>query len=593
MERRDQPVIPVLEIPSALGSNENSECCRMCTLFLLMSLINLYIFVHSPSATEVVALENISNKAFLPTRNTMQCIYMLVHHCMTRMTADFLEREIHYQTTQQQKYSSHRRGDLLLDSLPIPYTMMAMQQPLFDLLRVIFKADSIDREVFVLAVQVWHLWITPWRRTNRQVGRSSNERSKMKNLEALKSVVTESVLKDAVAYDAKTWEYYVATNFHFYSTLFVLFLQSPTLTRDIAITSNVDGVVVLSKTLNLFSGPLLMTIDYLNKGYALAQRDKGCSFCLSDMSDAHELNGLLRDVITLQDRQLFPGLSFHESRAVVDFRRLTRSQSKSVIEILRGRGSGVEELGFLESGMRSLIDSMMTLCGIPVTVLSADRFHDLKRIETTLAEISCLRASDLIGLGVRPSGDSKTVEHDAERVSELSGSSSELGTLTPRGKSQILHGMRVCDRASIAYRKDPMSRPFLSTDLNFAVKYLVRMSKSWNDCLDLPACKDSVYLSWSQLVAREIYRYESKHGACTRHAVVRILYNSYLRFLMTCRSILLGFRFNVRCFGNVIFLCKLCFFISSLSYYFDLLKGNLYAGVMTLVFITLKSFGWF
>jgi len=109
----------------------------------------------SPAATEVLTLENISNKAFLPTKNTMQCIYVLLHHCMTSMTADFLGREIHTQTTNatqgQQRYNSQRRNDTqILERLPLPYTMMTLQQPLFDLLRVIFKADSIDREVFAL-----------------------------------------------------------------------------------------------------------------------------------------------------------------------------------------------------------------------------------------------------------------------------------------------------------------------------------------------------------------------------------------------------------------------------------------------------------
>ena len=75
---------------------------------------------------------------------------MLVHHCMTRMTAEFLVGEVLLQTSPQQQYSSQRRRETLLECLPLPYTMLTLQQPLFDLLRVIFKAESIDREVFTL-----------------------------------------------------------------------------------------------------------------------------------------------------------------------------------------------------------------------------------------------------------------------------------------------------------------------------------------------------------------------------------------------------------------------------------------------------------
>lgn len=72
---------------------------------------------------------------------------------MTSMTLDFLRGEIRTQTSASapRGYDRQRRHDTqLLDSLPLPYTMMILQQPIFDLLRVIFKADSIDKQVFAL-----------------------------------------------------------------------------------------------------------------------------------------------------------------------------------------------------------------------------------------------------------------------------------------------------------------------------------------------------------------------------------------------------------------------------------------------------------
>lgn len=84
----------------------------------------------------------------------MQCIYMLVHHCMARMTAEFLQRELALQTSSlEEREQQYRRGGgdgCQMECLPLPYTLQALQQPLFDLLRVIFKADGIDKDVFAL-----------------------------------------------------------------------------------------------------------------------------------------------------------------------------------------------------------------------------------------------------------------------------------------------------------------------------------------------------------------------------------------------------------------------------------------------------------
>ena len=438
-----------------------------------------------------------------------------------------------------------------------------------------------------LGVQVWHLWLAPWRRVHTRPQVEHNKLQKIKN------TVTDKVIKDTVPYDAQIWDCYVAANLHFYTTLFVLFMQAPTLTRDLGLSSNTDGVYVLSTTLSLFSPSLVKTLDVLNKGYELSLCEQGQqSSGLRDMADAVDISLCLQDCITLQDQQLFPGLASHESCAVVDFRWMIRLQTKHMIEMLRGRRSD-DDQGYLEVGVKALVDGLMSLIGIPVAVLSADRHQELKEIEVKLCGLSGLQPSDLTGLDIRRSGETnKSTRQDADRVTELSNDASLLGTLTPVGKAQVLQGQRMCEKESIAYRKDPLFRPFLSTDLQLLVKNFVYLSKTWNNRFDLPACKDSIYLTWGQMIEREVFRYETIHGASDSHVVIRFFYNLYLYTLNAFRCIPQGFRFNVRCLGNVIFLCKLGVVLCCVIYYVDGLSGGCFGSLLMGLLFIMRAFGW-
>lgn len=400
-------------------------------------------------------------------------------------------------------------------------------------------------------------------------------------------------MKESATYDREQWEMYVASNLHFYTTLLVLFVQSPSLTRDLGV-AGAEGVYMLSKTLQLFGPPLEASLDVLNKGSALWLLGEGKVHgeLLQDMTGAVELSQCALDCVNLQDHQLFPGLAAQESCSVVDFHVLIRLQAKTIIEILRGRRS-CEDQGYFEAGIMTLIDGVMSLCGVPVTVMAADRHLELTDIEIKLGALACLRACDLAGLGVNASGGQTTVQlRDAERVSEVSEDASLLGTLTPRGRQQVLQGGRGCDRSSIAYRRDPLTRPFLSTDLHFLVRHLVQVSKACNAHFGLPRSEDSVFLSWSQMIQREVHRHETQHGASTANAFTRFFYLAYLYTAMTFRCIPQGFRFNVRSLGNVIFVCKVGVLATILLFCVGMVSGGASAGALTALLACMRVYGW-
>ena len=445
--------------------------------------------------------------------------------------------------------------------------------------------------LYLIGVQIWHLWLSPWRRTQKTPESKTARTSQMHNFQSLKSTLTGSMMKESQLYDSRKWEYYVASNLHMYTTLFVLFIQSPSLTRDLSTSTNNIGVVLLSKTLSLYSPALLNTLDSLNKGYELILREKGNTSMLNDMSDAEDIDILLYDCISLQDRALFPGLAVHESRAVVDYRTLIRQESINIVEALRSRKSECSQ-GVMEIGVQSLIDALMTMCGVQSPVLSTDRENDLKEIEAKLCEICSLQASDLTAVGGKRTGELKNVHNDAERITELTDDASLLGTLTPAGKAQLLQGRRVCDKSSIVYRKDPLTRPFLSTDLRPVVKFLVQLSKAFNSRYDLPACKDSIYLSWGQMVERDVFRYEAVHGASTAHPFVRFFYYTYLYAIRAFVCFPQGFRFNLRSLGNVIVICKMVALASTVFYLSGHLTLPCFIGTSVMISAIMRSYGW-
>ena len=104
-----------------------------------------------PPPTEIILLDNSVN---LPFTNTVQCMYLLVERLLK-------EPSLVMEYSKLMSYNSelHSREE----PLSCPPCINFIQQPLFDMIRLIFsRVQSISQENFSLVVELWLLYLQPW-----------------------------------------------------------------------------------------------------------------------------------------------------------------------------------------------------------------------------------------------------------------------------------------------------------------------------------------------------------------------------------------------------------------------------------------------
>ena len=104
-----------------------------------------------PAPTEIILLDNSLN---LPSTNTVQCMFLLVERLLK-------EPSLAVEYSKLVSYNSELTSrDEPLSSPPC--TSM-IQQPLFDMIRLIFsRGQSVSQENFSLTVELWLLYLQPW-----------------------------------------------------------------------------------------------------------------------------------------------------------------------------------------------------------------------------------------------------------------------------------------------------------------------------------------------------------------------------------------------------------------------------------------------
>lgn len=171
-----------------------------------------------PLPTEILALDASSMRW---ESSTMQCNYLVVlrmlsdpslpeqFHAIAKENAAFTESPLAHSG------KSGARG--ANNVLAAPPAMSIIQQPLFDMIRTIFNRaqqfTGSDRDMYALAVEVWLLYLQPWKAPQLAKGTPLARVEKAPDLHG-------------AIYDRETWLPYIACNLHFYTTLLACFIQS-------------------------------------------------------------------------------------------------------------------------------------------------------------------------------------------------------------------------------------------------------------------------------------------------------------------------------------------------------------------------------
>ena len=198
-----------------------------------------------PLPTEILTLDSSSMRWEC---STVQCIYLV----LVRMLSDLsLPMQFEAMCKANAAFAESplaRSGGKGIGSnqtnLTCPPALHLVQQPLFDMLRTIFaKAQQLtgsDRDMYALAVEVWLLYLQPWKAPAIAKGTSLDRIEKVPEL-------------CNAEYRRETWLPYIASNLHFYTTLLACFIQSSSKV-DLSVTEDAGMVnlLMLEKVLVAF-----------------------------------------------------------------------------------------------------------------------------------------------------------------------------------------------------------------------------------------------------------------------------------------------------------------------------------------------------
>jgi hypothetical protein len=90
-------------------------------------------FIKPPSCTEVLLLS--TSLAPVPTKSTLQCVYLLVSHVLTGVSVDHFRQLGPGASAMRWGQGGSDMGGNAAASLPLPSAVQLLQQPVFDLLR--------------------------------------------------------------------------------------------------------------------------------------------------------------------------------------------------------------------------------------------------------------------------------------------------------------------------------------------------------------------------------------------------------------------------------------------------------------------------
>ena len=172
-----------------------------------------------PLPTEILALDASSMRW---ESSTMQCNFIAILRMLSDPTlAEQYQAIVAENTAFTDSPLAHsnqgRVGGSRGSIMTAPPAIGIIQQPLFDMLRTVFnKAQQFtgsDKDMYALAVEVWLLYLQPWKAPSLAKG-------------VPLARIEKSPESQNARYDRSIWLPYIACNHHFYTTLLASFIHS-------------------------------------------------------------------------------------------------------------------------------------------------------------------------------------------------------------------------------------------------------------------------------------------------------------------------------------------------------------------------------
>ena len=405
-----------------------------------------------------------------------------------------------------------------------PVALGILQVPLFDTLRIVFdRVKALNNiHTYFMAIKVWLLYIQPW--TAYEPAQAIRQRLKEK-------------WSNRSAYDQK-WESYVSANFHFYTTMFAIFLKSVS-NLDLSFLDENDMDVfyhLFRAVIGVFKvdAPLRKFIDKLTAEYRafvrtdfhrLIRTENAVYIDIGDNRRKHFPDpwgnvSLQRHLFSVfrQHRLIYPDLGLVEPRAyelagATDFRKLVLEEDSIIGAMDAVSGALVTRGQLIDAFSRAIVTQNKTLIFDKFSALIG--LNSLLGFQPFESELAHQLRVCILEYGTKLLGRNeeewqklvklhskghmihtdKNIEfghHEPERVIVT-------GKLTNKGKGQLLEGMRL-SKTSIRTFVDPLDLPIMSYEWPWLVTWFSRLSKYANEKLSLPRDGGAVYKQWRQVL---------------------------------------------------------------------------------------------
>jgi len=382
---------------------------------------------------------------------TLQCVYVLLAHVLGA------PQYRHWSATASAVAAGSLAGGfgggIEVDDAERQAVLM-LEQPLFDML------------VTALTVEVWLLWLQPWRAAQVYMHHHSSVMEAFSDFS--QDALPMNVLRSLGHHDHFTsdWRAHVAANYHFYTSLSLL-VMDVIASLELSATADAELSAILlhylDATLQLLNNP---HVSGLLRAAALAEPHAG------ELSAPERWR-----------------LEWHRTR---------------LAHHTHGAGGGGSRHGFFVGNANVGQRLAQRLCSLrtdsPVGVAKIDE------LVKGVCDLFALSHADYTAAGQEPGGGwwrfalgvlREVSPFDLRNLPPPPGPRrGKDGELTEEGRLEVLSGQRRVVDASLAYRVDVLRRPVASSEVPWLARRLSRLSVAANSALGLPLSPALTGVPW-------------------------------------------------------------------------------------------------